>query len=292
MAGLAIPPAWTEVWISPDPLSHIQATGRDARDRKQYRYHPKWSAVRSADKFERLLTFGRSLPLVRREIRRALRAQGVGRERVLAAVLALMDLTALRVGNDEYARENGTYGLTTLRKRHITLKGSRIAIAFAAKGGRPTSITITNTQIAGVIRACMAVPGVEVFKWMDGDGVQHDVKSREVNAFLREISGENLTAKDYRTWAGTLCAYRYLSACPSPSDEREASRNCLAALDAVAEELRNTRKVARSGYVHEGVLDLYCRGKLSGSAPRARGASLPRSLTRDERELLRHLARW
>jgi DNA topoisomerase-1 len=260
--ALAVPPAWTNVWISPDPSGHLQATGRDERERKQYRYHPAWEEVRATEKFDRMVRFARALPRVRAQVDGALDRPGQGRERVLAAVLRLLEITSVRVGNDEYARENNTYGLTTIRDRHVTVEGNRIDMEFESKGGKTTRVSVEDERLAAIVEACQDIPGYEVFKWVDEEGEKQDVKSDDVNAFIREISEGDFTAKDFRTWAGTLHAFRHLSACDPPADEREADAHCLAAIDAVADFLGNTREVSRGAYVHSGILELYRGGKL------------------------------
>jgi DNA topoisomerase-1 len=287
IGSLAIPPAWKEVWICPNPKGHLQATGRDEAGRKQYRYHPRWEEVRTVEKFERLRAFGHALSGLRRAVDRALAGEGLGRERVLAAVVKLLESTALRIGNDEYARENQTYGLTTLRDKHVRVEGHRIHIQCVAKGGADVDLTVTDRRLASIVAACQEVPGYEVFKWVE-DGAKQDVKSDDVNAFIREATGGDFTAKDFRTWLGTLHAYEHLCENGEPADEDETAAHRLAAVDAVAERLMNTRAVARGSYIHPGVLEQY--GEENGLY-RARAQSSRRGtgLSACERSLLRLL---
>lgn len=272
--ALAIPPAWTDVWIRPHPDCHLQATGRDDRDRKQYRYHPAWQEASGELKFTRLAAFGHALPRIRRGVREALATEGLNRERVLATVLALLEKTAIRVGNDEYARENDTYGLTTLRRRHVTVRGSRIVFEFEAKGGQDVEIEVKDERLAPIVAACSETPGYEIFKWIDPDGERRDVKSGDVNDFLFELAEEHVSAKDFRTWLGTLHAFCQLCGCDEPADEAEIEAQALAAVDAVAELLRNTREVARDAYVHPVLLELHRAGSLRSRWPKeGRGAA-------------------
>ena len=277
--ALAIPPAWTDVWISADPRGHIQATGRDERGRKQYRYHPVWDEVRDVVKFSRLRAFGRALPRIRAGVSRALRSRSLSRERVLAAVIALLEATAIRVGNDEYARENETFGLTTLRRRHVRVEGDRILFRLTTKGGKKAEMSLRDRPLARVVRACRDSAGHQLFKWLDAGGVSRDVRSGDVNEFLRELAGEDFTAKDFRTWLGTVHAFAHLCGLGDPASPRAAERQCVEAIDAVAERLRNTRAVARGSYIHPAVLASHLeqplgrRFRVRGSA-RARGTAL------------------
>ena len=291
IAALAIPPAWTEVWISPDPRGHLQASGRDDRGRKQYRYHPRWNQARDQKKRDRLLAFGESLEDLRREVRRAMREPGLGHAKVTAAVVNLLETAAIRVGNDEYTRSNGTYGLTTLRDRHVTVSGPSIEFRFLAKGGQEEGVEVDDPRTARIVAACQAVPGYEVFKWIDGRGKKHDLKSRHVNHFIRAASGGAFTAKDLRTWVGTRHAYRYLLDLGPPEADTDLDQCCIAAVDSVAELLRDTREVARSSYIHQGVLDAYRDGTLHRQWARARARTNGSFLSDDERGLLRLLAR-
>jgi DNA topoisomerase-1 len=260
--SLAIPPAWMDVWITTFEDGHLQATGRDARGRRQYRYHPDWRRVRDSNKFDRVIEFGEALPRIRRSVNRALKARGHCRRKVLATVVRLLDDTLVRVGNAEYARENGSYGLTTLRAKHVGLRGATVRFLFRGKGGREHAVEIEDRQVARVIRRCLDIPGYELFQYLDDDGSRRTVSSGDVNDYLREISGDDFTAKDFRTWAATSAALRYLIGEGDPSGPAEARANVNAAIEEVAALLGNTAAVARRSYVHPAVLDAYSSGGL------------------------------
>jgi DNA topoisomerase-1 len=269
IAALAIPPAWTDVWICPWPNGHIQATGRDARGRKQYRYHASWRHRRGADKFDRMIEFARALPRLRRRCDRDLRRRGLPREKVLAAVVRLLELTLIRVGNDEYARLNRSFGLTTLRDRHASVHGSRIRFRFRSKSGAIHESGLRDRRLAAIVRRCQELPGQELFQYLDADGGVHDVRSDDVNAYLREATGGDFTAKDVRTWAGSVLAFRALRA-QVPADRLPAARrNLVAAIRAASERLGNTPAVARGSYVHPGVAEAYLDGGLDTSTRRS-----------------------
>ena len=259
---LAIPPAWTGVWICPHAAGHLQATGRDARGRKQYRYHPRWREVRDAHKFDRMLTFARALPQIRARLDTDLRRHGLPREKVLATVVRLLETTLIRVGNDEYARANKSFGLTTLRDRHVEINGVEVAFEFRGKGGKLHKVTTRNRRIARIVRACHDLPGQELFQYLDDAGTRRDVGSAEVNAYLQEISGEPFTAKDFRTWAGTVLASLALSEFESFDSEAAAKRNITRAIERVANHLGNTVAVCRKSYIHPAILDSYLDGTL------------------------------
>jgi DNA topoisomerase-1 len=263
--ALAIPPAWTEVWICPIAEGHMQATGRDARGRKQYRYHPGWIAHRREDRFARMIGFGRALPRIRRRCDRDLARRGASRDKVVAAVVRLLELTLIRVGNAEYARLYRSFGLTTLRGRHVRVDGAQIRFRFPAKSGQIHDVDLRDRRLAAVIRRCQELPGQELFAYVDTDGTIHDVASDDVNAYLREAAGDEFTAKDFRTWAGTVLAYRALRD-GRPGESTSALRRDVAeAVRQAAERLRNTPAVARSTYVAPAVVDAYLDGDL-GSA--------------------------
>lgn len=262
IAALAIPPAWTDVWICPVPNGHLQATGRDARGRKQYRYHARWREVRDATKFHRMIRFGESLPSIRARVDDALRKRTLSREQVIATVVRLLETTCIRVGNDEYARENGTYGLTTLRRRHVEIEGSRVRFRFEAKGGKPVEVAVGDRRVARVLRDCQEIPGYELFRYLDDEGERRVVGSEDVNAFIRDAAGDDFTAKDFRTWVGTVHAFSRLCLLGPADTDAAARRNCLQAIDWVAEQLQNTRAVCRSSYIHPGVLRSYEDGLL------------------------------
>jgi DNA topoisomerase-1 len=259
---LAIPPAWTDVWICAEPHAHLQATGRDARGRKQYRYHARWRALCEDAKYSRMLEFSAVLPRLRATVRRHLALEGLGRERVLAAVVRLLDRTLIRIGNSEYARDNGSYGLTTMRDQHVRISGHTITFAFKGKSGRRHVIHFTDRALARIVRGCRSLPGQELFQYIDREGVQRDVTSADVNQYLTEIGGETVTAKDFRTWAGTILAAKALRDVGHEAAVRKARQKVNQALEQVAELLGNTRAVCRKSYVHPAVLDSYFNGAI------------------------------
>ena len=258
--ALVIPPAWTDVWICPDPNGHIQATARDARGRKQYRYHPLYRDTRDKSKFRRMLEFSEILPDIRERVERDLRARDLTRRQILATVVMLLDKTLIRVGNDEYARENRSFGLTTLRGRHVEVKGAKLHFSFRGKSGVEHAIAITDRRLARIVQQCQDLPGYELFKYIDESGKRQTISSDDVNAYLREITGRDITAKDFRTWAGTMLAARELFALGPAKSLREAERNMIRAIDAVAKRLGNTRAVCRKYYVHPGLVRAYLEG--------------------------------
>jgi DNA topoisomerase-1 len=259
--ALAIPPAWTNVWIATDPCGHIQATGRDARGRKQYRYHARFRAAQDTSKFARLATFGRALPRIRRRVRQDMATPGLTRDRVVATVVRLLEVTAMRVGNAEYARTNASFGVTTLRDRHVTVEGARLRFRFKGKGGRMIEAGLRDRRIARIVGRCQALPGQELFQYLDDEGEAHSVGSADVNAYLREAAGAPVSAKDFRTWAGSLLAFRALrdagEALAAPP--RRALR---ASFELVAEALGNTPTVSRSSYVAPRIVDAFVDGNL------------------------------
>ncbi|TLY39474.1 MAG: DNA topoisomerase IB, partial [Nitrospirae bacterium] len=242
---LAIPPAWTDVWICPDPDGHIQATARDASGRKQYRYHPSYRATRDRSKFRRMLEFSEVLPLLRERVERDLRAGDLTRRQLLATVVRLLDKTLIRVGNDEYARANRSFGLTTLRRRHVQVDGALLRFSFRGKSGVEHTMAIADPRLARIIQRCRDLPGQEMFQYLDASKKRQTVSSVDVNAYLREITGRDVTAKDFRTWGGTMLAAVELRAVGPASSRSEADRNIIRAIDAVAERLGNTRAVCR-----------------------------------------------
>ena len=258
--ALVIPPAWTDVWICLDPSGHIQATARDARGRKQYRYHPLYRDTRDKSKFRRMLEFSEILPDIRERVERDLRARDLTRRQILATVVMLLDKTLIRVGNDEYARENRSFGLTTLRGRHVEVKGAKLHFSFRGKSGVEHAIAITDRRLARIVQQCQDLPGYELFKYIDESGKRQTISSDDVNAYLREITGRDITAKDFRTWAGTMLAARELFAIGPAKSLREAERNMIRAIDAVAKRLGNTRAVCRKYYVHPGLVRAYLEG--------------------------------
>jgi DNA topoisomerase-1 len=285
IAALAIPPAWRDVWIARDARAHLQATGRDARGRKQYRYHPDWSAARDAAKYDRLRAFARALPAIRARMANDLRARPLSRAWVLATVVRLLDGTVIRIGNTEYRRTNGSYGLTTLLNRHAHVKGSVLTLKFRAKSGIAQEVTVVDAVLARRVRACQALPGHALFQYVDDDGHRHGVVATDINDYLHAAAGAAFSAKDFRTWAGTLEAARALDV----ADRRAASvtarkRELGRALDEVAARLGNTRAVCRKSYVHPAILDAYFEGRTI-STVRSHGVRVA-GLDPDERALL------
>ncbi len=276
--SLAIPPAWSEVWISPSPRGHIQATGRDDKGRKQYRYHPKWHEVRDETKYGRLLAFGRALPGIREAVERDLRRQGLPREKVLATVIRLLDTTLIRVGNEEYARENRSFGLTTMRDRHADAGSNKVTFSFRGKSGQEHEVELHDRRLAGIVKRCQDLPGQELFQYVEDDGSRRPVTSEDVNAYLREIAGEEFTAKDFRTWAGTVLAAQALAAFEEVDSEADAKRNIVQAIEAVAKRLGNTRTVCRKCYIHPAVIDAYLDGHATATVKQRAERELSGSL--------------
>jgi DNA topoisomerase-1 len=259
---LAIPPAYTEVWICPDPKGHLQATGRDARGRKQYRYHEAWRAVRDETKFERIVAFSEALPEIRARVDRDLRRPGLPREKVLATIVQLLECTAIRVGNDEYAKANASFGLTTLKDHHVEISGSRLRFEFRGKSGKTHTVDLTDRRLARIVGHCQAIPGEELFQYVDENGEHQTVDSGDVNEYLRSISGQEFTAKHFRTWAGTMLAVEALREIGPFKTAKEAKSKLLEAIDHVARQLNNTRAVCRKYYIHPAVQEIYLAGRL------------------------------
>jgi DNA topoisomerase-1 len=260
--ALAIPPAWTDVWVCPRPNGHVQATGRDAKGRKQYRYHPRWAAVRDETKYGRLIAFGQALPYIRQRAETDLARPGLPREKVLGAVVRLLETTLIRVGNEEYARQNHSFGLTTLRDRHVAVDGATLRFHFRGKAGKEHVVDLHHRRLARVVQRCRDIPGHELFQYVDDAGARHSIGSADVNAYLREISGQDFTAKDFRTWAGTVLAAWALNEFAAFDSETQAKRNVVQAIERVAERLGNTPAICRRCYVHPAVLDAYLDGSL------------------------------
>lgn len=264
---LAIPPAYRDVWICPDPCGHLQATGRDARGRKQYRYHPRWREIRDEDKYARLLAFGQALPTLRATVDAHLSQPGMGRDKVTATVVALLDATLIRVGNSRYARDNKSFGLTTLRNRHVQVKSGAIRFHFRGKSGVEHQLSIDSPRLARIVKRCQALAGQHLFQYLDDEGQRHTLSSTDINDYLRNHAGNAFTAKDYRTWAGTALALDALRQC-APGDSRTQIAGVVAA---VAQELGNTPAVCRKCYIHPGVLEAFEAGALQAlKRPRAR----------------------
>ncbi len=259
---LVIPPAWTDVWICPTERGHIQATGRDAKGRKQYRYHDRWREHRDGHKYDRLLAFGRVLPRLRARVDADLRRRGLPRDKVLAAVLRLMEITLIRVGNEEYAKTNKSFGLTTLRDRHAKVAAGGAVFEFRGKSGKLHKTGFRDRRLARIVKACQDVPGQRLFQYLDEHGERHAVESADVNAYLREALGADFSAKDFRTWAGTVSAARALAAMPVPESPAAAKRNINTCIKAVAGLLGNTAAVCRRAYIHPRVLAAYEQGAL------------------------------
>jgi DNA topoisomerase I len=288
---LGIPPAWRDVWICPSPDGHIQATGRDARGRKQYRYHPRFREVRDAAKFERALAFARVLPRIRRRVDRDLRAGRPRRGTVLATLVRLLEITLIRIGNEEYARTNGSFGLATLRERHVDIRGSAIRFRFRGKSGRTHEVSVQDRRLARVLQRCSDLPGQELFQYLDEEGAPRTVEAADVNAYLREAAGAEFSTKDFRTWAGTVLAAEALRGMPADGAAAR-ERNIARAIREVAARLGNTAAVCRRCYVHPAVLEAYRIGRLEQALTRVRQGRSPLSRAEaDVRELLRRSLR-
>lgn len=268
--SLVIPPAWTDVWICPSPNGHLQATGRDARGRKQSRYHPKWREVRDHDKYNHLIEFAHSLPVIRRMVRRQLRLPHMPREKVLAAIVMLLEQTCFRIGNDRYAKDNDHFGLTTFRDKHVRVNGSTMRFQFVGKSGKARDCSISDKALADIVGKCQDLPGQELFAYRDEDGKVCDIKSDHVNDYLEQIAGADVTAKDFRTWIGTVLAARALKELGAFTSKRQAEKSIVSAVDQVAEQLGNTRAVCRKCYIHPAIFDTYFAGKFAASSPRFR----------------------
>ncbi len=258
--SLVIPPAWTDVWISPWANGHLQATGRDVKGRKQSRYHPRWREVRDETKYERMSHFADALPTIRERVRQDLGLPGLPRKKVLATIVSLMEATLIRVGNEEYARENKSYGLTTMRNKHVEVEGSKITFTFQGKSRVHHTIDLEDRRLAKIIKRCEEIPGYELFQYLDHEGEPHSIDSSDVNEYLREISGEHFTAKDFRTWAGSVLACVTLKELGPFETATEGKRKVVEAIKSVAERLGNTPSVCRKCYVHPAVLEAYLGG--------------------------------
>lgn len=276
---LAIPPAWTDVWICPRDDGHIQATGRDARGRKQYRYHADWRAIRDDNKYERMIAFGRALPRIRRRVARDLRRPKLDREKVLAAMVRLLETTLVRVGNEEYARANGSVGLSTMRDRHARVRGATVAFVFKGKSGQRHHIALHDARLARLVRSVQDLPGQKLFQYLDERGEPQEVRSEDVNAYLRAIAGAEFSAKDFRTWAGTVLAAIALRQFEKFDTPTQAKRNVVAAIERVAQRLGNTPAVCRQCYIHPVILASYLDGTtvdlILGKTEEALGHGLP-----------------
>ncbi len=287
--SLAIPPAYSDVWISPVANGHVQATARDARGRKQYRYHKRWRDVRDEAKYHRLVAFGRALPKIRTAVAKDLEGTALSRNKVLAAVVALLDVTGIRVGNEEYAQANGSFGLTTLRTRHVSLHGSKVRLHFRGKTGKQHRILLDDARLARIIKRCRDLPGEELFSYVDDAGDVNSISSDDVNAYIREVGGDDFSAKDFRTWMGTVECIAGLT--EAAEHFTQAKSNVVAALERVAARLGNTPAVCRKAYVHPAVIETYTRLR---RLPRraARETKRAGGLSPEERFALRFVERW
>ena len=294
--SLAIPPAWTNVWICQNPNGHLQATGRDARGRKQSRYHPRWREVRDETKYHRMMLFGAALPAIRKRVEQDLSLPGLPREKILAAIVRLLETTFIRIGNNEYARENGSYGLTTLRNKHVAVKGSTVTFDFKGKSGREHTIDLHDRRLAAIIKRCHDLPGYELFQYIDPEGNRHSVDASDVNEYLRQITNEDFTAKDFRTWAGTVLACAMLREFEPVETQTQAKKNVVEAIKRVAARLGNTPSVCRKCYVHPAVLESYMGGAMVQAAKKEVAHEVEKELEKDihalrdeEHELLKML---
>jgi DNA topoisomerase I len=260
--SLAIPPAWRDVWICPLGHGHLQATGRDARGRKQHRYHPRWREVRDETKYERMLAFAKKLPAIRNKVAQDLALAGLPREKVLATVVRLLETSLIRVGNTEYARQNNSFGLATLRSRHVNVAGSSIRFEFRGKSGVQHALDLNDRRLARIIKQCQDLPGHELFQYIGEDGARYTIDSADVNDYLRQIAGEEFSTKDFRTWAGTVLAARALGEFHSGDKKAQLKKNILQAIEVVAKRLGNTKAVCRKCYIHPAVIESYTDGSL------------------------------
>jgi DNA topoisomerase-1 len=284
---LVIPPRWNEVWICPNPAGHLQVTARDARGRKQYRYHPRYRAVRDETKFGRMVAFSEILPSIRERVERDIALPELSRDKVLATVVWLLERTLIRVGNDEYARDNGSFGLTTLRRRHVTVSGAKLRFEFRGKSGIAHSVAVTDRRIARIVQHCQELPGQELFQYLDGDGRRQSVDAGDINDYLRRITGRQVTAKDFRTWAGTTLAATALRDFGAFTAEKKGKANVVAAIDQISRRLGNTRAVCRKYYVHPAIIEAYMQGITIPPTPddgarQLRTTNGPAALRRDE----------
>lgn len=287
--SLVIPPAWTDVWICPIANGHLQATGRDARKRKQSRYHPRWREVRDETKYERMKLFGQALPKIREQVDKDLALPGLPREKVLATIVRLLETTSIRIGNEEYARENHSYGLTTLHNRHVDVEGAKVHFRFRGKSGKVHSIDLNDRRLARIVKKCQDLPGHELFQYLDEEGEQRAVDSADVNEYLRSITEEQFTAKDFRTWAGTVLACSLLRQFESCETQNQVKKNVIEAIKTVAQRLGNTPAVCRKCYVHPAVIETYMGGsmvKVFEDEVKREVEKSPQALQREELDLL------
>lgn len=292
LQALAIPPAYTDVWICPDPRGHIQATGRDAKGRKQYRYHPEFREIRDSAKYEHMLDFAKALPKIRGRVHTDMGKRGMPAVKVLATIVWLLENTMIRVGNSDYARSNRSHGLTTLRDRHVSLEGSEVRFRFKGKGGKEWDLDIRNARVARIVRAAQDIPGQHLFQYLDDDGQRHQVGSTEVNDYLREVAGREVTAKDFRTWTGTVLAALALSEYEATDSQAAAKANVREAIETVAAKLGNTPAICRKCYVHPRIIDAYLSGELKLELQDEIAETLSRAdLRPEEAQVLKFLKR-
>lgn len=287
---LGIPPAWTNVWICPNPQGHIQATGRDKKGRKQYRYHERWSTVRAEVKYERMVAFGEALPAIRERVSRDLARAGLPREKAIATVVALLDDTLARVGNQEYARDNDSFGMTTLRQKHVEVEGGRVAFEFRGKSGKEHHIEVRNRRLASIVRHYLDLPGYELFQYLDEHGQRHVIQSDDVNEYLRDITGEDFTAKDFRTWGGTTQTLRSLRELGGFESETQARRNVHEAIKVAARRLGNTPAICRKSYVNPRIIEAYLEGALLSALTKLTSAPVAPHLDKLRTEEIETLA--
>ena len=276
---LAIPPAWKQVWICPSPNGHLQATGVDAKGRKQYRYHADWRVLRDETKYNRMVAFGRALPVIRKRVAADLKREGLPREKILATIIRLLETTLIRIGNREYARDNASFGLTTLRNRHVAVEGGTIHFEFRAKSGKMRVLDLKDRKLARIVKSCRDLPGYELFQFVDREGERHGIASDDVNAYLKEAAGDDFTAKDFRTWAGTVLAALALQAFEAFDSEAAAKHNVTRAIEQVAGKLGNTASICRKCYIHPEILDGYLDGSLTAALKQDIDAALTDELS-------------
>jgi DNA topoisomerase-1 len=286
---LAIPPAWTDVWICPDSHGHLQATGRDARGRKQHRYHARWREVRDETKYNRMIEFAKALPKIRERTAKDLAKQGLPLEKVLATVVRILETGVIRIGNEEYAKQNNSFGLTTMRDRHVRVRGGAMRFEFRGKSGKLHKIELNDPRLAKVVKGCQDIPGQELFQYFDDDGERRKISSSDVNDYLREITGGDFTAKDFRTWAGTVLAAMALREVEKCDTKAQQKKNILKAIESVAAKLGNTPTICKKCYIHPFVLDAYMDGTLLAQVAAQRAHSGKHSLNADEAMVLRLL---
>ena len=287
--SLVIPPAWKDVWISPFPDSHLQVTGIDARGRKQYRYHEKWRQARDESKFEKLVAFAACLPKIRNRVQHDMNLKGLPRQKVLATVVRLLEATCIRIGNESYARENESYGLTTMRNYHVNVKKCDIRFRFKGKSGKSHDIQLTDCMLAGIVKKCRSRPGELLFQYTDAQGIDRKVTSTDVNRYLREISGQSITAKDYRTWWGTLLAALLLNDCETATSQSACRRTINGVIKEVAAHLGNTPTVCRKSYIHPSVIEAYCQNRKIGRVIKRPAPKDGLALLPEEQTVLRFL---